>query len=118
MFSSLVAGCLAATLTLVLALGLVLASSADTRLNGASTTSKATAKVRSRFVACRMEYLPSPGNEIPLRALRVFRPLIPAKGGDFAPSNPSPACRASSPNNRVSRGFCQNAVISDWRKFS
>src|SRR5208337_1280296 len=60
MFSSSLAGCLAVAMAFVLPLVLVLASSADTRLNGGSTTSRAVTRARSRVVGCRIEHLSVP----------------------------------------------------------
>ena len=65
MFSSSVAGCLAVAMAFVLALVLVLASSADTRLNDGSTTSRAAARARSPVVACRIEHLSVPRDREP-----------------------------------------------------
>ena len=73
MFSSLVAGCLAVAAAFALAFELVLASSADTRLHGGSTTSKAATRTSSRVVACRIEHLSVPRGREPCRETRFPR---------------------------------------------
>jgi len=96
-----------------LAFGLVLASSADTRLIGGSTTSRAATRARSPVVGCRIEHLSVPRGREPFVRIRVSElATTRLEPENSCPSVSESASGTASSINRSSRLVDQERVAA------